>query len=77
MYNIFRMAPDGSTVTQITAGSDQTLEPNISTASNRIAYVKGGQVLNQTVGQPTAPFQTTNGLTCSFWTSTVRTCPAS
>jgi Carboxypeptidase regulatory-like domain/FlgD Ig-like domain len=58
VYNIFRMVPDGSTVTQITTGSDQTLEPNISTASNRIAYVKGGQVLNQTIGQPTAPFQT-------------------
>ena len=44
-------------------------------ASNRLAYVKGGQVLNQNIGQPTEPFQRRMASTCTFWTSTVRTAP--
>jgi len=38
-FNIFRIFPDGTGVTQITSGTDNKIEPSVSANGNRLAYV--------------------------------------
>lgn len=54
-FNIFRSSPDGSGVTQVTSGTDNKLEPNVSVDGSRVAYVSGGTFSNlaQNLDNPT------------------------
>lgn len=51
-FNIFSMFPDGSGVTQITSGSDNKLDPNVSQAGNLLAYVDGGTITFNSATNP-------------------------
>lgn len=44
IFNIFRMFPDGSGVTQVTTGDDNKLDPSVSVDGNSLVYVSGGRV---------------------------------
>ena len=45
IFNLYRMFPDGSGVTQLpTLTADNKIEPNIAADNTRVAYVGGGQV---------------------------------
>lgn len=59
-FNVFRMAPDGSNMQQITgtAATDtgQHLEPNVATNNKLLTYVAGGTVTSS--GDPTVPVNT-------------------
>ena len=67
-FNIYRLLTDGSAVEQITTGSDNKIEPNVSTAGttsgNLICYVAGGQITipppgtAEVPGQPATKIQT-------------------
>lgn len=52
-FNIFRMFPDGSGVTQITTGAENKIEPAISTDGSRLAYVAGGTITTPGQANPT------------------------
>ena len=43
-FNVFRMFPDGSGITQVTTGSGNKIEPRTSNDGSRLAYVAGGTV---------------------------------
>ncbi len=45
-FNIYRLITDGSSVEQITSGTDNKIEPNVSSQNNRVCYVSGGQITN-------------------------------
>lgn len=56
-FNIYKTVGDGSTIAQVTTGTDQKIDPSVSTQSNRLAYVGGGQITNPS--QPQSPSLTT------------------
>lgn len=54
IFNLFRMFPDGSGLTQVTTGGDNQLEPALSVDGRRLAFVSGGTLdfTKGTLGNP-------------------------
>lgn len=57
IFNVFRMFPDGSGITQITTGTGNKIEPRTSNDGSRLAYVAGGTIASpDLVNSPTTGF---------------------